>query len=82
NRWLLVGPKRSGSIVHIDPMGTSAWNTLLSGRKLWVLSPPGTLNVLEGNRKPGDSGISESDKELESEVEAINYFIDVLPRVL
>lgn len=77
-----MGPKRSGSIVHIDPMGTSAWNTLLSGRKLWVLSPPGTLDILEGNREKGDNGISESNEELESDVEAINYFIDVLPRVL
>ncbi|CAM9501319.1 unnamed protein product [Scytosiphon promiscuus] len=40
HRWLLVGPKRSGSMCHNDPLGTSAWNTLLSGRKLWFLAPP------------------------------------------
>lgn len=32
-RWLIVGPERSGASWHIDPGLTSAWNTLLSGRK-------------------------------------------------
>eukprot|EP00904_Undaria_pinnatifida_P009817 jgi/Undpi1/5966/HiC_scaffold_2.g01240.m1 len=39
-RWLLLGPKRSGSACHNDPLGTSAWNTLISGRKLWFFAPP------------------------------------------
>ncbi|KAG0480342.1 hypothetical protein HPP92_011200 [Vanilla planifolia] len=32
-RWLIIGPERSGASWHVDPGLTSAWNTLLCGRK-------------------------------------------------
>lgn len=38
--WLIIGPKRSGSTFHKDPNYTSAWNTAITGRKLWVMLPP------------------------------------------
>ncbi|KAI4388722.1 hypothetical protein MLD38_001027 [Melastoma candidum] len=42
-RWLIIGPERSGASWHVDPALTSAWNTLLSGRKRWALYPPGKV---------------------------------------
>lgn len=34
-RWLIIGPARSGSIFHIDPNQTHAWNACIKGRKKW-----------------------------------------------
>jgi Cupin-like domain len=39
--WLIVGPKRSGSVFHIDPNATHAWNAAICGRKRWIFYPPG-----------------------------------------
>ena len=41
HRWLIGGPRASGSTWHVDPNGTSAWNAVLSGRKKWIMYPPG-----------------------------------------
>mmetsp|Transcript_404 Transcript_404/g.730 ORF Transcript_404/g.730 Transcript_404/m.730 type:complete len:488 (+) Transcript_404:114-1577(+) len=71
-RWFLVGPCRSGTTVHIDPLGTSAWNTLLFGVKRWVLFPPQVpKNVVKGRKLilPGEDD------------EAIHYFTTILPRI-
>mmetsp|Transcript_11297 Transcript_11297/g.24094 ORF Transcript_11297/g.24094 Transcript_11297/m.24094 type:complete len:608 (-) Transcript_11297:276-2099(-) len=71
-RWFLVGPCRSGTTVHIDPLGTSAWNTLIHGVKRWVLFPPHVpKSVVKGRRLilPGEDD------------EAIHYFTTILPRM-
>jgi len=39
--WLIVGPKRSGSVFHIDPNATHAWNATIVGKKRWIFYPPG-----------------------------------------
>ena len=71
-RWFLLGPQRSGTTLHIDPLGTSAWNTVLRGRKRWVLFPPGTSKTIA---KGLDVIMKGQDDE------AINYFVDILPRI-
>lgn len=40
-RWIIIGPKRSGSNFHIDPNATHAWNVPIKGRKRWIFYPPG-----------------------------------------
>ena len=71
-RWWLVGPERSGTCVHIDPLATSAWNTLIQGQKRWVLFPPHVpKDVVKGK------GLVRDDED----DEAIHYFMFILPRI-
>jgi hypothetical protein len=53
HKWLICGPKRSGSIFHIDPNCTNAWNVSVQGRKKWIfypphVHPPGVLSSTDG----------------------------------
>jgi hypothetical protein len=51
--WLVMGPAKSGSLFHIDPNQTNAWNVCIEGRKKWIFyppnhSPPGVESSLDG----------------------------------
>ncbi|KAH9328894.1 hypothetical protein KI387_001002, partial [Taxus chinensis] len=59
-RWLVLGPARCGASWHVDPALTSAWNTLLQGRKRWALYPPGRVPpgvTVHVNEEDGDVNI-------------------------
>jgi histone arginine demethylase JMJD6 len=72
HRWFLVGPERSGTTIHIDPLGTSAWNTSLSGYKLWLLLPP----EIPGYIAKGKEVIMKNEDD-----EAISFFRNIFPRI-
>jgi len=38
--WFFLGAKRSGTMLHQEPDGTSGWLTLLHGKKLWIFIHP------------------------------------------
>ena len=42
-RWLLVSTRGAGTSLHVDPVCTSAWNTMIQGKKRWILFPPKTF---------------------------------------
>ncbi|KAK1287804.1 F-box protein [Acorus calamus] len=73
-RWLIIGPERSGASWHIDPALTSAWNTLLSGRKRWALYPPGRVPAgvtVHVNEEDGDVNIDSPS--------SLQWWLDVYP---
>ena len=72
-RWFLIGPQRSGTTLHADPLGTSAWNTSLNGHKLWVLFPPTFPKWVVS---------AKNIKQIGEDTEAIDYFGLHLPRML
>ena len=65
HRWFLVGPKGSGSGLHVDVLATTAWNALVVGEKQWVVAEPDTFVAA------GDGGIDAGDVQ--------TWFAETLP---
>ena len=68
----MIGPARSGTGIHIDPLGTSAWNTLISGHKRWVMLPTTTpKHLLHVEKGSGQNQAGEG----------IQWFTKVYPKI-
>lgn len=49
--WLYIGGRHTGTDIHRDIWGTSAWNYLISGKKLWFIYPKAYLNLIRKNKE-------------------------------
>ncbi|KAL3669279.1 hypothetical protein V7S43_005659 [Phytophthora oleae] len=66
-RWLIIGPKKSGSGFHIDPNATNAWNGVIRGTKKWIMFPPG--------QTPPGIHPSEDGSEVSAPVSLMEWFV-------
>lgn len=72
-RWLIIGPKKSGSSFHIDPNSTNAWNGVVRGAKKWIMFPP---DIVPPGVHPSEDGGAVS-----SPVSLIEWFVTFYPQI-
>jgi hypothetical protein len=70
SRWMIMGPRRSGSTFHKDPNATSAWNAVLTGSKYWIMFPSGP-----GIDTPPGVIVSEDQSEITSPLSIAEYLL-------
>ncbi|KAF2203758.1 F-box domain-containing protein [Delitschia confertaspora ATCC 74209] len=70
HRWMIMGPKRSGSTFHKDPNATSAWNAVLTGSKYWLMFPS-----RPGVEPPPGIILSEDQSEITSPLSIAEYLL-------
>ena len=73
-RWILIGPERSGTGMHIDPLYTNAWVTVLQGKKRWMLFPPMTPSKDIGMINDDDNGLEISSNSIPSIIWFKEYY--------
>ena len=44
--WMYIGAKNTFSGLHLDIFNTSAWNAVISGKKIWLFYPPNQVRYL------------------------------------
>ena len=73
-QWMIMSQANTGTSLHLDPEYTMAWNTVLSGKKWWVLMPPELAPTLFSC----DTSCS---KTKEGDISILSWFTHVLPQL-
>ena len=59
-RWFCMGSRFTGTLPHMDPCETDAWNTLLVGHKWWIIYPS-EITMEDISMKCNDDSICSGD---------------------
>ena len=71
DKWLIIGPARSGSTFHKDPNATSAWNAVLRGSKYWIMFPSSSSTP-----PPPGVYVSEDQSEVTSPLSIVEWLLN------